>query len=348
MTRHFSYHLLFIYVSSLVLALGLLAQTPPIPDSYVQPTTAAAPIKTDTLPASAQKVYTGIYLMNLYGLDMDQHSFYADFYIWFRWKGTIDPTQIEFVNVIEKWAVTQNAFQDTIKVLSDGFNYTGMRVEGRFYHPFALSRFPLDRHKLSIQIEHTQQPYDALVYVPDSLPFVLHNRFQIPGWDMVGTSAQAIRHTYNSNFGDIDEGEGNYGSCLFSVEIARPANYFLLKLLLPLLVVILASLGAMLIFPTYVDARISIPMAGLLTMVFLQLSYSDALPDVGYMVLMDKIYVLGYLLISLVMFKVVWTGNQVKLQKKTIDLHALSRNDVIWATVFFATFLLATIWLSLG
>lgn len=301
----------------------------------------------DSLPATAQKVYTGIYLMNLYDINMNEHSFYADFYIWFRWKGDIDPTQIEFVNVIEKWAITQNAFQDTIKVLSDGYNYTGMRVEGRFYHPFALERFPLDRHQLSLQIEHTQQPYDSLAYVPDTQPFVLHNRFQMPGWSIVGTTAYPLRHTYNSNFGDIDEGEGNYGSCIFSLEIARPANYFLLKLLLPLLVVILASLGAMLIFPTYVDARISLPIGGLLTMVFLQQSYSDALPDVGYMVLMDKIYVLGYLLISVVMLKVVLTGNRVKLQKRIINLQSLSRNDVIMAVLFFVLFLVATALLSL-
>jgi hypothetical protein len=301
----------------------------------------------DTIPASAQRVYTGVYLMNLYDLNMNEHSFYADFYIWFKWKGDIDPTQIEFVNVIEKWAITQSAFQDTVKVLSDGYNYTGMRVEGRFYHPFALARFPLDEHALSIQIEHAQQPYDSIVYLPDSQAFTLHNRFEMPGWDLLGTAASPLHHTYSSNFGDIDEGAGNYGACLFTLTIARPKNYFLLKLLLPLIVVLLAGIGAMFIFPTYVDARISLPIGALLTAVFLQQSYNDALPDVGYMVLMDKIYVLGYLLITIVMLKVIISGNKVKLQKKAIDLPRIYKTDVIFALLLLSVFMAATAFMAL-
>ncbi len=59
-------------------------------------------------PATAappQQARVGVYLMNLYDLNMDEHSFYADFYIWFKWKGDIDPTEIEFVNSIEKWSM---------------------------------------------------------------------------------------------------------------------------------------------------------------------------------------------------------------------------------------------------
>ncbi len=55
--------------------------------------------------APPQQVRVGVYLMNLYDLNMDEHSFYADFYIWFKWKGPIDPTNIEFVNSIEKWSM---------------------------------------------------------------------------------------------------------------------------------------------------------------------------------------------------------------------------------------------------
>jgi len=80
-----------------------------------------------------QKVYTGIYLMNVYDLDINGYSYYADFYLWFRWKGKLDPTKIEFVNSIEKWGSTQVMFHDSTKTLPDGYSYNGMRFEGRFY-----------------------------------------------------------------------------------------------------------------------------------------------------------------------------------------------------------------------
>jgi len=111
----------------------------------------SAPLLTAQQP---QKVYTGFHLMNLYGLNMDEHSFYADFYVWFRWKGRTDPTNIEFVNMIEKWSRDAATFDgDSTPVkLKDGSNYKIMRIEGRFFHAFMLNRFPLDEHILDIQI----------------------------------------------------------------------------------------------------------------------------------------------------------------------------------------------------
>ena len=82
------------------------------------------------------------------------------------------------------------------------------------------------------------------------------------------------------------------------------------------MVVILASLGTLFLDPSFTDTRISLPIGGLLTSVFLQQSYSSALPDVGYMVLMDKIYLLRYILISLIILKVILSGNRL-IQRKT-------------------------------
>ncbi|GEM_PF-2494885 len=63
--------------------------------------------------AQPEQVRTGIYLANLYGLNMEEHSFYADFYIWFKWRGDIDPTHIEFVNSIEKWSMNNATLGNT-------------------------------------------------------------------------------------------------------------------------------------------------------------------------------------------------------------------------------------------
>ena len=78
-----------------------------------------------TLVAQPQQVRTGMYLMNLYDLNMDEHSFYADFYIWFKWRGPRDPTKIEFVNAIEKWSMDNASFDgdSTPVLLKDGTKY---------------------------------------------------------------------------------------------------------------------------------------------------------------------------------------------------------------------------------
>lgn len=255
-----------------------------------------------------QKVYTGIYLMNVYDLDINGYSYYADFYVWFRWKGKLDPTKIEFVNSIEKWGSTEVVFHDSTKVLPDGYSYNGMRFEGRFYHSFELKDFPMDQHPLDIRIESVEYSKDSLVYVPDTSKTLLREGFNIPGWKIKKAEIVTHNNTYKTNFGE-PTGPPTFSNFTFKLTIGRPLSYFLLKLLLPLLVMLMASLLGLFIHPDYIDARISLPIGGLLSCVFLQQSYSSALPDVGYMVLMDRIYLVAYILIAIIMMRIIKGSN---------------------------------------
>jgi hypothetical protein len=293
------------------------------------------------VPSDAEVVRTGVYLMNLYDLNINEHSFYADFYLWFKWKGERDPMNIEFVNAIEKWGFTQNNFHEEPLLLEDGYYYNGMRIEGRFYHPFALDDFPLDRHALDIYIENVEYAQDSLVYLPDTAATFIRDGFAIPGWWIAGAEMHRQENVYRTDFGETGIVTPVFSSFAFNLHISRPRNYFLFKLMLPLLIVIIASLGALFIHPAQLDARISLPIGGLLTAVFLQQSYNSALPDVGYMVLMDKIYLLGYALIVSVLLRVILAANTVAaVKKKEVDLPRLRRGDRWMATLALAVFLL--------
>lgn len=296
--------------------------------------------------ANQEKVYTGVYLMNLYDLNVNEYSFYADFYVWFRWKGDLDPTGIEFVNGVEKWGVTNEIFSDEPKELPDGWMYNGMRIEGRFYHSFTLNRFPLDKHPLSIRLENTDYPLDSLVYLPDTSRFLFREDFIIPGWEIEKAEMATHTNAYNTNFGDPTGGRSAYSNFTFYINLKRPLSYFTLKLMLPLLVVLMASLGALFIYPSYIDARISLPIGGLLSCVFLQQSYSSALPDVGYMVLMDFIYLLSYLLIAAVILTVMLSGNKAAT-KDEMDHSVIYRKNKRLAFILFSVYLFGIILLIL-
>lgn len=303
------------------------------------------------LSAKPEQVLTGVYLMNLYDLNLDDNSFYADFYIWFKWKGEIDPTGIEFVNMVEKWGTSQAPFEDSTILLAGGWKYQGYRVEGRFFFPFRLEHFPLDRHDLEIQVEHPDHPMDALVYVKDTTTPPVHVRpeLDMAGWQLMGTQLSQRAHNYGTNFGNPDYPAANFSQFNIQFSIKRPVSYFLLKLLLPLTIVLLSAIGALLFYPSYVDARISLPVGSLLTAVFLQQSYSSALPDVGYMVLMDKIYLLAYAIIAAVMFQLILTGNKLRLfKKKEIDLARLKKREHRKAATYLAIYIFGTLLLVFG
>ncbi|MBK7407000.1 MAG: hypothetical protein IPL49_13460 [Saprospirales bacterium] len=290
-------------------------------------------------PEDAQQARCGIYLMNLYDLNVSEYSFYADFYVWMKWEGDRDPMNIEFVNAVEKWGFTQLDFSDTAEVLEDGSSYNGMRIEGRFFHSFDLRRFPLDRHELDIRIENVDYPQDSLAYIPETEGDLFRKDFAIPGWQVEGARMETHSNFYNTDFGDPGAKDSTFSNFTFKLVISRPLSYFLLKLLLPLLVVIMASLGGLLIHPNHIDARISLPIGGLLSCVFLQQSYSSALPDVGYMVLMDKIYLLSYMLIAAIMLRIIVVGNRLN-RKERKDPDVVFRRDRRYTFYFFILFLM--------
>ncbi|HMX38947.1 MAG TPA: hypothetical protein PKD78_01425 [Saprospiraceae bacterium] len=294
------------------------------------------------LSAQPQQVRTGVYLMNLYSLNADEHSFYADFYIWFKWKGKKDPTKIEFVNAIEKWSMDEATYDgDSTPVqLKDGVKYKIMRIEGRFFHSFSLNRFPLDRHELDIQIENPDFAADSIVYVPDTSGFMVRPSLNLVGWKTEGCRLTHALHDYGTNFGNAQENARKYSNLSFSIILARPVSYFLLKMLLPLCIVLLVSIGALLLHPTHIDTRSSLPIGGLLTAVFLQQSYSDALPDTGYMVLMDKIYLVAYALISLVLWQVIRAGNDLAHEQPAAPI---IRRERKWAERYVLIFLIAVL-----
>ncbi len=58
--------------------------------------------------------------------------------------------------------------------------------------------------------------------------------------------------------------------------------------------------------------RTALTATALLTLVFLQKSYSDDLPEIGSLVLMDKIYAVAYLLVIATLAQVVGTASWQK------------------------------------
>jgi len=267
------------------------------------------------IPPTAEQVKVGFYAQNVYELNQADNTYYIDFYVWFKWNGEIDPTQnLEFMNGVEDWGMTKVNAYETPKQLLDSSFYQVIRVEGRFRGNFEFEKYPLDKQQLIVLLENSVHDVDELVYLADTTESGYTEDLAIPGWKFEDYSIKNLFHPYKTNFGDykIDESFSNYSAIGFALEVSRPVNYFVWKLLFPLLIVLLASFGALLLDPLRVDSRIFLPITALLTIVFLQQSYSDALPAVNYLVMIDKIYVIAYIIIIVTIMETIYTAGFVK------------------------------------
>jgi hypothetical protein len=262
-------------------------------------------------PSTAQVVTVGFYPVSVYQLDMSSNTYYVDTYVWFRWKGDIDPTEtLEFTNMVEEWGKQQEPLLDEPKLLADGSQYQIVRVEGRFVQPFSLVDFPLDRQKLSIMVEDTTNGVEVVSYQIDKKNSGIGDSLDIPGWILNGWTAKTYAHDYGSQFGE----EGTpavYSALAFNLEISRPISFFYWALLMPLFIVLIAALAALNIKPNELDVRTGLPAGALLTAIFLQKSYADDLPELGYLILMDQIYLVAYALIVFTLVRSIYAYKAV-------------------------------------
>lgn len=296
-----------------------------------------------------QQVTVGFYAMSLQGFDQEDNSYYADFYMWLRWKGEHDPTaSLELTNNIERWGLTMTPVYEEPKELPTGELIQQFHVQGRFFQPLDMSDYPLDEHQLTVQIEDTQFAEDQVVYVADTEDSGIDAGFRIPGWSITDWSVPITSHQYDTSFGEgkIAEAAHTYSAAAFALDIERPRTFFLWKLLLPLIIVLLLAGSVLFVHPTLTEVRLAAPATALLSLVFLQQSYSDTLPATGTLVLLDQIYALAYGLIIMLILTTTLTSHWMRVETDESTARAL-RLDHVAAVAMVGIFLLgslAVIW----
>lgn len=250
-----------------------------------------------------QKVRVGVYLMQAPEFDLKNNTYSLDFWIWFVWKGSINPVNsFEFVNAVSLADVykvpsfVDAAGNDAPVTLPDGSLYQCYRVQAQFCTEFRVEAYPFDQHDLLIRMEEFRNFSDALVYAADPKSNSVDPAFAIPGWKVANLTLEATNSCYTTDFGDTrTAGDAStYARLNIRVHMVRPVASLMAKTVVPLAIVMLITFCAFLAAPELIDARLALTITGLFAAVALQFTSSDELPPVGYMTLMDKIYILSY------------------------------------------------------
>jgi len=251
-------------------------------------------------PKSPAVVTVGAYLNDIQNLDLKSHSYSVDLYVWFRWKDKdLDPaSSFEFMNPFELWGhVRTNAYEKPLR-LPDGDYYQVVRNQGRFSHKLKLFDYPFDEQNLTVEIEDTDMTTDRMVYVLDPKGLVVNPSVELPGFTLGQPECRVSEISYATNFGDPRPPPRTaHSRVTLDVPIARPVLTYGVKLLLPIVCVIFCA-GLMFLFhPKHVDARVELGITALLTIVALQITLNDDLPEVAYLILLDKIYLVAYMFV---------------------------------------------------
>jgi len=249
-------------------------------------------------PIVGEKVIVGAYLNDIQSLDLKTHSYAADVYLWFRWKHKdFDPAEaMEFANPSELWGHVRNNDNEEPEELENGERYQVVRAQGRFSCKLPLDDYPLDKQVLFIEFEDKNLDATQMTYVADNPSIEVNPNLVLPGFAIDKPKFSISTRKYASNFGDPRGGKHlEYSRARIELPIHRPQAPHLIKMLLPVLCVVLCA-GMMFLFrANYVDSRVELGITSLLTVVALQMTLNQDLPDIAYLVLVDKVYIATYL-----------------------------------------------------
>ena len=296
-------------------------------------------------PTSAQQVKVGFRPIAIYDLDQTSNTFYAQTYIWMTWRGKIDPTKsFKLTNLVEEWSKAQESIPEKVKQLPDGSKYQLFRIEGRFSQPLNFADYPLDSHGLKLMIEETANSVNDLAYVIDESSTSLSSVVSIPGWEIKGWRAYPLIHDYESSLGDPSQ-PSKYSVANYELIINRPAGFFYWQQMLPLTIVVMAALSSLLLASRSIDARVAMALSSLLSAIFLQQGIVNGLPELDYLVFIDKIYLIAYPLIlaALVRSILSYLASQGASDTEAQRIHLNDRNSMfILGSVFIVGCLIIT------
>lgn len=297
------------------------------------------------IPAGAEVVHFGIEPIQAYGVNFDTNTWSCNFYMWWRWTGDIDPVQTtafdnasspaSFFSITYSYVDAAGAEAPT--TLSNGDHYQLAFIQAQFTDNFRLQQYPLDRHDLEMRFESTTYPSAQLVYVPDEGGRT-SQRFLVPDWTTKRIAYGTYVKHYETDFGD-PSASGEYKDwslATYRIEVSRPHSHFVVALLLPLCFVLSVVISVLLLKAEHEASRLAIAATGLLTVIFLQQGYARDLPPTAPVVLMDKIYGLGFAVVFVVIARVIWETFQVFHHKR--ESHPYVRMDRVLAATLAVVF----------
>ena len=327
------------------LLIGIVTQTPEVrTESQVARAEARATMEARTVVTPGpDEILVGAYINDIHTVDLTTHSFPGDIYVWFRWTNPeFDPVEtFEFMNLFDPEAHIEDTLYDEPQVMPDGSFYNIIRHQGAFSVPMNLARYPFDSQRLAFIIEDAEYGTNDVRYVRGPEGLTANREISLPGYSVGEPEEIIFPKSYPTIFGDISNPEATaYSRVEFAVPIQRPWQTGVIKIILPVVLIMLCAGLSLTIDPNNAEGRIGLVITALLTLVALQLTTSSSLPEVGYLMLIDQVYIICYAAILAILVQV---ARSTWFDENPDDIAMTARQDtrvLVWVgTAFIAALL---------
>jgi hypothetical protein len=238
-------------------------------------------------------VRAGLYLDQVEQVSIRDQSWSAEFFIWFNWT---DPQ----LQPGETFRLVGGEIESRQKLASreNGKDrYALYRVSAKITKVFDVTRYPLDDHLLSIQVEDGERQSYQLRYVADVMNSALSSRLILANYAISPHMELIVRpHGYRSSRGDPqlpDTYRATYSQLVFAVAIYRQDYGMYIKLFQGLFVALACAFVVFCIKPTHVDPRFGLGVGALFAAIANSYIAATMLPETGTLTMIDMVNGIG-------------------------------------------------------
>ncbi len=261
------------------------------------------------------RVEIGIVVMDVDTIDTVNQSFEANLFVEIHWK---DPRmahsdsrkigkslydvwnpQMMFTNDQRTW----HSFPEMVYIQQDGSVTYRQHLWGSFSQPLDLKAFPFDSQSFEISMASARYSDKELEVVPLAGAGIAR-KLSIPDWNLI--QWKAAPKTY-----EPVEGEPGVAGFSFLFEMKRIPGHFILKIILPLLLIVAMSWTVFWIDPSESGTNVSVSITAMLTLIAYRFSIGEDIPNVSYLTGMDYFIMGSTLLVFISLVQVVVTKSYV-------------------------------------
>lgn len=207
---------------------------------------------------------------------------------------------------------TFNTMDDVVTIEPDGTVTQVQRVWGDFSQILDLKDFPFDSQNFAVTMVSVGHAIDEVQFVFDKEePSGISPQFSLPDWEILNHSAWG----HNTS---IFEGMDEAAMFTVSLEAKRYNEYYVVKVILPLFLIVAMSWIVFWIDPEQAGTQIGVATTSMLTLIAYRFSIDSLVPAVSYLTRMDTFILSSTLLVFATLGEAVITSVLTKHGKQKL------------------------------
>ncbi len=216
--------------------------------------------------------------------------------------------------------------------------------EYKFKNKFNFKSFPFDKQEIRVflyQSRYALGEFQASVsdWTKREL-LALEEENPITGWDIVGNKL-----LYKTNKGPNDEFYQDGVELV--LEIERKSGYYVFKVILPIILILVVCWSAIWIHPKEIESRLTITIVCLLSLIAYNFVIDSEMPKLEYLTIMDYIILISYFYATVPNFLSI-AQYQYLIKKKTSLCNKYGDLGKRYGFMSYITFLIIIILINTG